>query len=54
MIDKELQWVKLAKELQFIAQAGQTYSKDDFDLERFGRIRGISAEMMSLGGGGFI
>ena len=34
-------------ELQFIAQAGLTYSKDRFDLERFGRIREIAAEIVS-------
>ena len=31
-------WLSWAIELQFIAQAGQTYSRDPFDLERFGRI----------------
>ena len=41
-------WLKWAMELQFIAQAGLTYSKDLFDLERFERIREISAEMMSF------
>jgi ADP-ribose pyrophosphatase YjhB (NUDIX family) len=41
-------WLKWAMELQFIAQAGLTYSKDPFDLERFGRLREIAAEMMSL------
>ncbi len=41
-------WLKWAMELQFIAQVGLTYSKDPFDLERFQRIREISAEMMSL------
>lgn len=40
-------WLDWAKELQFIAQAGLTYSKDKFDLERFQRIRDISAEIMS-------
>ena len=40
-------WLEWAKELQFIAQAGLTYSKDPFDLERFARIREISAEIMS-------
>ena len=43
----ENQWLKWAMELQFIAQAGLTYSKDLFDLERFDRIREISAEIMS-------
>ena len=41
-------WLEWAKELQFIAQAGLTYSKDAFDLERFERIREISAEIMNL------
>lgn len=41
-------WLDWAVELQFIAQAGLTYSKDPFDCERFRRIRDIAAEMMSL------
>lgn len=48
---RELQWVKLAMELQFLSQSGLAYSKDIFDIERFERIREISAEMMSLGSG---
>lgn len=40
-------WLDWAKELQFIAQAGLTYSQNPFDLERFQRIREISTEMMS-------
>ncbi|MDR1720557.1 MAG: NUDIX hydrolase [Dysgonamonadaceae bacterium] len=40
-------WLDWAKELQFIAQAGLTYSKDDFDRERFTRIREIAAEIIS-------
>lgn len=40
-------WLEWAKELQFIAQVGITYSKDSFDIERFERIREISAEIMS-------
>lgn len=47
----ELSWVKLATELQFLAQCGLCYSKDAFDIERFERIREISAEMMSSGSG---
>ena len=43
-----LKWLEWAKELQFLAQAGLTYTKDDFDKERFERIRAIAAEMMSL------
>ena len=36
------QWLEWAKELQFIAQGGLTYSKDVFDIERFERIREIA------------
>lgn len=49
--DKENPWLKWAIELQFISQAGIAYSKDPFDLERFERIREISAEIMSLKSG---
>lgn len=35
-------------ELQALAQAGLYYGKDVFDLERYTRMREISAEMMSL------
>lgn len=40
-------WLKWAIELQFIGQAGITYTKDPFDRERFERIREIAAEMIS-------
>lgn len=43
----EPQWLAWAKQLQSIAQAGLTYSKDPFDLERFEMIRDISIDMMS-------
>ncbi len=39
-------WLSWAMELQFIAQAGITYTKDKYDLERFERIREMSAEIM--------
>lgn len=45
------QWIKHAMELQFLAQGGITYSRDRFDIERFERIREISAEMLSSGSG---
>lgn len=44
MADKIIEW---AKELQSLAQAGLFYGKDDFDKERYQRIREIAAEMMS-------
>lgn len=40
------EWVKQAMELQSIAQAGLTYSKDPFDRERFNRVRQIAAEII--------
>ena len=44
---KEHKWLKWAMELQFIAQAGLTYSRDRFDRERFLRIQEIAAEIVS-------
>ncbi|WP_140457140.1 NUDIX hydrolase [Priestia megaterium] len=43
----ESKWLYWAKQLQSIAQAGLTYSKDIYDLERFELIRNISVEMMA-------
>ena len=40
-------WLQWTIELQSLAQAGLAYGKDKFDLERYTRIREISAEMMS-------
>src|SRR5699024_4677552 len=42
--DKLIAW---AKRLQSLAQAGLTYGKDKFDLERYQEIRDISSEMMA-------
>lgn len=48
MREKGLQW---AMELQSLAQAGLTYGKAPYDLERYRRIREISAEMVAEGSG---
>lgn len=40
-------WLQWAVELQSLAQAGLFYGKDKFDIERFKRIRDISAEIIS-------
>ena len=48
--EQEYRWLGWTKELQFIAQAGLTYTKDPFDKERFERVREIAAEIMSLQG----
>ena len=39
--------IEIAIELQSIAQVWREYSKDKFEIERFQRIREISAEIMS-------
>lgn len=41
------QWLDWAIELQALAQAGLTYTKDPYDRERYERIREISAEIVS-------
>ena len=41
-------WLDWAVELQSIAQCALTYCKDDYDRERFERVREIAAEMVSL------
>jgi len=43
----ETTWVDWIVELQAIAQAGLHYSKDIYDIERFKRVREITAEIMS-------
>ena len=41
------QWLQWAVELQALAQAGLTYGKDVYDLERYHRIREIAAEILA-------
>lgn len=43
----EPKWLKWAKQLQSISQAGLTYSKDVYDLERFEMIKKLSIEIVS-------
>lgn len=46
MNEKE-QWLKWAIELQSLSQSALYWCKDPYDIERFQRIREISAEMMA-------
>lgn len=46
-MNEEMRWLDWAVELQSLAQVGLTYSKDAYDIERFERIREISAEMVA-------
>lgn len=43
-------WLDWAVELQSIAQCGLTYARDVYDVERYRRLRDISAEMLSYQG----
>ncbi|WP_105616296.1 NUDIX hydrolase N-terminal domain-containing protein [Vallitalea okinawensis] len=43
----EEKWLRWAKQLQAIAQAGLEYSKDKYDIDRFQQIRELSIEIMS-------
>ncbi|HDR5100735.1 TPA: NUDIX hydrolase N-terminal domain-containing protein, partial [Bacillus anthracis] len=42
-----VKWIDWVKQIQSIAQAGLTYSKDVYDIERFQQLRDISISMMS-------
>jgi len=45
MNDKTIQWLKWISEIQALAQSGLTYSKCEFDIERYIRLREIVAEL---------
>ena len=47
-MNSQEQWLDWAVELQALAQAGMYYTDNDFERERYERIREISAEMLSL------
>ena len=42
------QWLEWTKELQALAQSGRTYTKSDFDRERYDRINQIAAEIAAV------
>ena len=41
------EWLGWVKRLQAIAQDGLTYATDDYDLERYERLRGVAAEILA-------
>lgn len=47
----EPKWLTIGRELQAIAQTGLHFSKDQFDLLRFARVRELAAEIMAHGSG---
>ena len=47
LAERSRPWLNWAIELQAIAQNGLTYAKDIYDIERYSRLREISAEMLA-------
>lgn len=47
-MDHKERWLKWAVELQSLAQVGLYYGHDQYDRERYARIREIAAEMVSF------
>ena len=46
-MEQRPQWLEWIVELQALAQAGLEYGRDKYDLERYERIREITAEMLA-------
>lgn len=44
-------WLTISRELQAISQIGLTYTENDFDRQRYERIRELAAALMADGGG---
>lgn len=44
-------WLEWSRKLQALAQAGLTYSQNEFDLERYRTIRALAAEIAAEGSG---
>ena len=51
MMEHSARWIKWAMELQALGQAGEAYTDNVFDRDRYRRIRQIAAEMMAAGAG---
>ena len=47
-MEQNEKWLQWAVELQSLAQAGIFYGRDEFDRERYERIREIATEMISF------
>ena len=43
---KQSKWIEWAREIFSLSQAGLTYNKNEFDIERYERLQEISAEMI--------
>lgn len=47
-MDNMEKWLELAIEIQSLAQSGLAYTNNAYDIERYERLRDISAEMISM------
>ena len=47
MTAKSPKWLEWAREIYSLSQAGLTYTKNEFDLERYKRLQEIAAEILS-------
>jgi ADP-ribose pyrophosphatase YjhB (NUDIX family) len=47
MSKEKHQWLQWAREIQSISQAGLTFAKDPFDLQRYQRLQTLAAEMIA-------
>ena len=47
-MNKMEKWLELAIEIQSLAQSGLAYTNNVYDIERYERLRDISAEMISM------
>lgn len=50
-MDNKEKWLELAIEVQSLAQSGLAYTNNVYDIERYERLRDISAEMISIKSG---
>lgn len=48
MTNDNFQWLKWISEIQAIAQSGLTYTTNEYDKERYVRLREIAAELSVL------
>jgi ADP-ribose pyrophosphatase YjhB (NUDIX family) len=46
-MDSKYKWLEIARNLQSIAQAGLTYTENDYDVERYNQIMQLSKEIIS-------
>lgn len=47
MLNESYQWLAWAREIQAISQTGETYAQNDFQRERYKRLREIAAEIVA-------